>query len=157
MGENEHREAALLLLDLATRLGREMRQHMEPELRVQGMVSPLEVRVCGAIDDLGPQRPIDIARHLHLPVSTVSELSERLVQAGILSRQRNPRDRRSVVLAPTDRTHQVVATLREAATGWLSELLGRIDDQALRALLDGLRKTAEQLPAGSGGPTDGCR
>lgn len=146
MGEAERREAALLLLDLASRLGREMRRHMAPELRAQGMVSPLELQVCGAIDDFGPLRPVDLARHLQLPVSTLSELSDRLVQAGILSRERNPNDRRSVVLAPTTTTHQVVSALREAATGWLTELLSRLDDDALRALMDGVRKTADQLP-----------
>ncbi len=154
MGQAERREAALLLLDLAGRLGREMRRQMDPELRAQGMASPLEVRVCGAIDDPGPLRPVDLARHLQLPVSTLSELSDRLVQAGVLSRERNPNDRRSVVLAPTATTHQVVSALREAATGWLTELLVRIDDDALRALMEALRKTADQLPPGDKGSCD---
>jgi len=146
LSDQERWDAALLLLDLASQLGREMRQHLEPELRKQGLVSPLELRVCGAIDDLGPQRPIDLARLLHLPISTVSELSDRLVQAGLLLRERNPQDRRSVVLAPTVKTHQAVQALRRAAAGWLADVLGRLDEETLHDLLQGLRRTAEQLP-----------
>jgi len=127
-----------MMIDLAGRLGREVARRLEPDLRACGMVSLLELRVCGVILDLGPMRPIDVARFLRVPVSTVSELSERLVQAEILSRKRNPKDRRSVVLAPTEHTGEVVRILREAATGWLQGLLVGLDDAALADLARGL-------------------
>lgn len=77
--------------------------------------------------DHAADRPVtvgDLGRDLHLSSASVSEMVDRLERAGFVVRQRDPADRRRVLVVLTDRS-------RTMAMGVLEPLIARLD-QAVR-------------------------
>ncbi len=148
--EEQRREAGWLLWQSLSYLGRMLRPQMEPLLRDVGLNSPLEAWVLHLLRHRGPQRLVDIARGMRLPVSTLSDLTERLVAEGLLRRMPHPRDRRSVVLVATERAADGVARLHAAVAERLAGPLAELDDGTLEQLTVGLRALAEALERAAG-------
>jgi DNA-binding MarR family transcriptional regulator len=145
--QGDRREAGWLLWQSVTYLGRVLRAELEPILRDVGMGSPVEVWVCALVERRGPQRLVDVARAIHLPASTLSDLTERLVADGFLARSPNPRDRRSAVLAVTDRGREALRRLHDAVAARLEAVLADLDAATVQHLVAGLRALAQALEA----------
>lgn len=153
-----HREAGWLLWQLLGELGRLFRSQMDPDLREIGLGSPVEVWVCRLVLTEGPRRLVDIAHTTCLPVSTLSDMTDRLVSDGFLRREPHPRDRRSTVLAATDRAREAVSRLRQLVAGRFEAVLATMDDATLDQLTVGLRAMAAALRQDDDGPpVPGCR
>lgn len=91
-----------------------------------------------ALDELGPCPQEQLARHLHLTEPSTASLIEELVTAGIVSRGRDPHDRRRYALRLTDLGRARVPTVREAMEGIerdVDDVLGREGARELRTLL----------------------
>lgn len=91
-----------------------------------------------AIDLLGPCPQQQLARYLAITEPAAAEAVDELVTAGLVSRGRDPRDRRRYALTLTDAGRQKMTALREAVTGLqaaILEALGPDDEPELRALL----------------------
>lgn len=144
-------EVGWRLWQLLTRLVWMLRPEIEPLLRDAGIGSPLGLFACLMVEHHGPKRLTDLAQHLHLPLSTVSGLCDRLVALGFLRRAANPHDRRSVVLEATERTSTVAEDLRRDAAGRLGALLAAMDPETLEGLISGLTVLVEAVEA-SGTP-----
>lgn len=140
-------EVGWRLWQLLTRLGRMLRPQIEPLLREAGVGSPLGLFICLLLERDGPQRLTDLAQRLHLPLSTVSGLCERLVAEGFVERSAHPHDRRSIVLAPTARACAAAGGVRHEAAARLGALLVGMDAATLQGLITGLTVLVEALEA----------
>lgn len=140
-------EAALLLSEYLHDLAHDLRRGMDPVLRDCGLVSVLQVAMLGALDRLGPTRLVDLSRRLNVPTSTLSELTDRLVADGLVTRDPNPGDRRSVMLAVTPGGRARLEAVRRAGAAHVQGLLAHLDDTTVEALLGGLRRLREAATA----------
>lgn len=83
-----------------------------------------------------------LADHLGVKPPAASLLADRMVQAGLLLRHDDERDRRRVVLTPTEAAHDLISRLRGESLGKLRELLAGLTPHELRALTTGLEALA---------------
>ena len=104
----------------------------------------------------------DVAGHLGVTLPTASALIERLVQRGLVSRERAPQERRRVVLHLTPAGTAMVDVSRRHTVARLEERLAALDPADLVALDRGLRilraavlEPAGDEPARSGPATPG--
>ncbi|MFV2172102.1 MarR family winged helix-turn-helix transcriptional regulator [Actinomadura sp. LOL_016] len=91
-----------------------------------------------ALDELGPCPQEQLARYLHLTEPSTASLIDELVTAGIVSRGRDPNDRRRYALRLTDLGRARIPTVREALEGIerdIDDVLGQEGARELRALL----------------------
>jgi DNA-binding MarR family transcriptional regulator len=90
----------------------------------------------------------DAAQELRLAPNTVSTLVGRLTDAGLLSRERGPRDARTAQLAVTDKATARIAEFRDLRAELAGRAIARLtaqDQQALAAAVPALRRLAEQM------------
>src|SRR5690242_6683082 len=76
--------------------------------------APIESRwlpVLRYLWDAGPSTVTDVANAIGQTHSAVSQLTDKLVRAGMVRRRRDPADRRRTVLALTDKAHRALSTL----------------------------------------------
>ena len=94
--------------------------------------------VLPALDLLGPCPQQQLARELGFTEATTAQLVDELVQAGLVTRGQDPRDRRRYALELTDAGRQrippMLAALRQVEAG-VTELLGPARHEELHALL----------------------
>lgn len=111
--------------------------------------SPLRVRHYGplaVLDALGPCAQQQLAVHLGITEPAASALVEELVAAELVSRDRDPRDRRRYALSLTDAGRRqfamIAATIRELRADVVALLPPGGEDE-LRSLLDQLLGTGQ--------------
>jgi DNA-binding MarR family transcriptional regulator len=80
-----------------------------------------------------------LAAHLGVSAPTASGLVDRLTRQGYLTREEDTHDRRFVRHQLTDRGHELVAELEREGRAFMTELLGRLSDVELDALVSGLQ------------------
>ncbi|MFN2519420.1 MAG: MarR family winged helix-turn-helix transcriptional regulator [Candidatus Limnocylindria bacterium] len=100
---------------LLPRLGRLWSQ----TLREAGGPSIVRVRVLAVLNDKGPTRAGELAHLCGATPSAVSELIDGLVSEEQVSREDDPRDRRAVVLALTDRGRAELIRVEDLMTSRL--------------------------------------
>ncbi|HBF78543.1 MAG TPA: transcriptional regulator [Streptomyces sp.] len=91
-----------------------------------------------AIDELGPCPQQRLAQHLSITEPAAAEVVDELVQAGMVSRGKDPHDRRRYALELTDRGRELRPSLYEAGERMQSdtrEALGADGEEELRSLL----------------------
>ena len=70
----------------------------------------------------GPGSVNDLADHLGVTKAAVSQLLDPLIEAGLIQRSENPEDRRSKLIALTEKGQTQVEKSRNTRHAWLSEL-----------------------------------
>lgn len=94
-------------------------------------------------------RMSDLATTLHLSLSTVSGLVERLVESGLASRRTHPEDRRQVIVSLTEAGSAFLDRFQELGISHLRQLLAVLpaaDVATVRRALELLIAAARQLP-----------
>jgi DNA-binding MarR family transcriptional regulator len=117
-----------------------------PWLEPMGLTHP-QYLVMLALWQYGPLSVKDLSRLLQLDPGTLSPLVKRLEAAGLVRRDRDPRDERSLAIALTDKGRALRAQAEEIPTGIverlgmdmseltsLHEALGRVIGASRRAL-----------------------
>ena len=90
---------------------------------------------CLLLISLHPSMSISaLASHLHIGLPAASGLVERLVEAGYVERNPDPRDRRHQLVTLSGRGRGLVDRLHELPTAKLSELLAGLSLAELRGL-----------------------
>ena len=88
----------------------------------------------------GPLTIGEMAKHLSRAQSVVSEIVEHLERAGLLERERDPRDRRRVLVWLTEAGTELLERAREVlSTELLERALARMSSAERRALLGAMR------------------
>ncbi len=103
------------------------------------------------ISNAGSTSPRLLAAALSVTPSNVTGIVDRLVEQGLVSRQEDPNDRRSLQLRVTDTGESILAALRERRTTHLSAALSRLSLEDLLVVsrgLDLLGRAAEEQEKG---------
>jgi DNA-binding MarR family transcriptional regulator len=79
-----------------------------------------------------------VAAQLHVGLSAVSGLVDRLVEHGLLTRNEDPADRRQHLLNVSPKGARVLERVRELNTAHLDRLLAGLSTPELEALRDGI-------------------
>lgn len=135
-------------------LGRHERQQLAIQLyaRAMAIVDPLRVRVWNEAELTTSQLRVlmivhhepgatlrALAEHLRVAPPTASGLVDRLVRQGYLRREGDASDRRLVRHQLTDEGTHMVSELQREGHALLHDILSRLDDGELDALVRGLQ------------------
>lgn len=89
-----------------------------------------------------------LAQRLHVNRSSVTRQLALLEEGGFITRRRNPADRRTIEVYPTERMEERLPLIQDIRAEWRAALTDHMPGEeldALEALLSGLAKRAEQL------------
>jgi DNA-binding MarR family transcriptional regulator len=127
---------------------------------VEGLpAGPRGYHVLGAVSDGPPRSQLALARRLGLDKTVMTHLVDDLEQAGLVTRQPDPRDRRARQVVITAAGTRALARAREQVAAAEARLLADLsaeDSAALRALLGRVARTAQEslTPDGGAAPAD---
>lgn len=114
------------------RLGRQLRRDDPPGLTIT-LYSALSV-----LADQGELAVGELAEAEGVPASAATRIADRLEEAGWVTRRPNPRDRRGVNLALTDKGRRLVADRRQRGSAWLAARLAGLSQSQRQTLADAL-------------------
>jgi len=95
------------------------------------------------VDRHGPLSPSALARRAGLHPATVTGILDRLERGGWVARERDPADRRGVVVRPRRERGAELLQLYSGMNGAMDEILSGYSDAELELLRDFLHRTAE--------------
>ncbi|TGD86166.1 MarR family transcriptional regulator [Mycolicibacterium sp. CH28] len=144
-------------LELATRgllaLNVSVLEHMEKRIGLAAL------RALQSLERLGPSMVTELGDDLDLLSSTASRLSDRLADAGYITRGVSPTNRRATLLELTDAGRAVLdelVALRVQAFGEVAALMSDVDRAALvqgtRAFTDAHRELSDRARQDRTGP-----
>jgi len=96
-----------------------------------------------------------LAEHLGVSRPTASNLVERLVRRGMLTRVADPQERRRVVLALTPLGARHFRQARQSAQAWMENVLAGQSPNTLQRITEGMRlldRTFREAANGNGNP-----
>jgi DNA-binding MarR family transcriptional regulator len=94
-----------------------------------------EYRVLVILDDLGPQRLIDVAAALEVTSTTATRLADRLVRHGLVDRVRHSADRREIHLEISEDGRRLVRGMARKRRRFLSSVLAELPEADQAAAL----------------------
>lgn len=97
-------------------------------------------------------KPSEISRYLNISSASTTALLDRLERQGSVERVSHPTDRRSILIAPTDRATSEVADLIDAFEERVASSVDGLDDQgrgAVLAFLSGVADAADDISTSS--------
>jgi DNA-binding MarR family transcriptional regulator len=115
-----------------THLGRQLR-HQDPP----GM-SATQHLALATIAKRGEMAIGDLAEAERLPSSAATRLADRLEEAGLVARKRDPNDRRGVLVTITEAGRRVMEERRRLGNAWLAGRLSRLSPAQLASLAEAL-------------------
>ncbi len=89
----------------------------------------------------------ELCRRLYLASSTVTDLIDRMENAGLVARERDTDDRRVIRLKVLDKGHELVREVMDARLSYLSSVMNRIDDEKRQSLVNSLAEIHEVMTA----------
>jgi DNA-binding MarR family transcriptional regulator len=95
------------------------------------------------VDRYGPLSPSALARRAGLHPATMTGILDRLERGGWVARERDPADRRGVVVRPRRERGAELLELYSGMNGAMDEILSGYSDAELELLRDFLHRTAE--------------
>jgi DNA-binding MarR family transcriptional regulator len=101
-----------------------------------------QARVLRVLADDEPMRMADLAASLEIVPRSVTSMIDSLVVAGLVNRDIDPQDRRSVLVASTAAGRAVLDRVNRARRATAEELFGRLSLLAVLADPDGASPTA---------------
>ena len=88
----------------------------------------------GALFNIGRNREkgvADLGEELHISSAAASQMLDKLVQQGLVSRSENPDDRRSKRLSLTDRGQEILRRSVDARQLWVDELASSLTEDEM--------------------------
>jgi len=135
--------ARLVVLRLARRLRR----------TADGGLTATQLSALATIESRGPLRLGDLATHEGIAPPTVSRLVDHLENAGLVRRETDRRDGRSVLVGLTSEGEALLAELRSTGTLLLETAMASLDDRDQRLLTEAVPVLERLLEAlGEGAP-----
>ena len=107
--------------------------------QIEKKIGLAPLRALQALERLGPTMVTELGNDLDMVVSTASRLSDRLAEAGFITRRVSPANRRATLLELTDAGRDVLAELISIRTGAMAVVADRMTAADRRALLRGGR------------------
>lgn len=113
---------------------------LQPLREVGADVTPALAQGLKFISRHGVCSVSDMARGLSMTYSAASQLTERLVRKGYVTRSENERDRRLSEIRLTDEGHNLVEQIRLHRVSSMSKILGRMPRESRAALVENLEQ-----------------
>ncbi|MEX2049222.1 MAG: MarR family winged helix-turn-helix transcriptional regulator [Gemmatimonadota bacterium] len=114
-----------------------------------GTVSPHQVRLLGHLDREDPAMVTELAESLGVTPSTMSLTLGRLERAGLVTRERDPEDRRVMNVRLTDEGERIRETARPFDADSVDAALLRLRPDERREAVRGLALLADAVESGS--------
>jgi len=95
------------------------------------------------IDRYGPLRPNALARHAGLHPATMTGIIDRLERGGWIGRERDPADRRGVIVRSVRSRRAEMLRLVSGVNAALTQVCSRYEDDELELIAGFLRRTAD--------------
>ncbi|MFD2418289.1 MarR family winged helix-turn-helix transcriptional regulator [Amycolatopsis pigmentata] len=102
-----------------------------------------QFRLLVVLDGRGPLKLTTLAEHLGVNPSTVTRMVDRLVTAGLVSREANPASRRELVVSLTGAGTDVVREVMRRRRAEVTRIVSRMAPTARRGLVRALNAFAE--------------
>jgi DNA-binding MarR family transcriptional regulator len=112
-------------------------------------INPTDLECCDLLFMNGPLTAGKLAELTGLTTGAITGVIDRLERAGLVERQRDPRDRRKVIvrlLVESERVRRIGA-LYEPLSRAMDEILARYSDDELALIVDFTTRTAAVVPA----------
>lgn len=93
----------------------------------------------------GPMSAGEIARRTGLATASVTNLLDRLEEKGFVRRTRDPRDRRAIIVEPTEEGIAAFTPFFASTRAGVTRLWSRYSDEELAVILDFLQRNAARL------------
>jgi len=114
---------------------------------LQSQVSLVHLHVLTVIEADGPLPMSKLADALDVSVASATGIVDRMEQRGLVERRHDEVDRRIVLVHPTDSGRAVFNDLAEMRRAGLVNILDRLTNDELKALLVGLRAMSKARAA----------
>ena len=95
------------------------------------------------VDRYGPLSPSALARRAGLHPATMTGIIDRLERGGWITRERDPADRRGVVVQPIPSRRAEVLRLASGMNAAMAQICAGYEDDELEAIASFLRRTAD--------------
>jgi DNA-binding MarR family transcriptional regulator len=92
----------------------------------------------------------DISDRFHITNAAASQLAEKLVQSGLISREEDPHDRRAKLLNLTDKAKELIQQNLEKRYRWVDQLIGKLTAEErlkINEALNIMTQAAKELEA----------
>ncbi|MFW6126004.1 MAG: MarR family winged helix-turn-helix transcriptional regulator [Chloroflexota bacterium] len=106
---------------------------------VDESITPLHFGVMKALSEAGPLHASAVSDMLQIPGPQMTRLADRLVAAGLVDRQPDPADRRSINLALSEKGTMVIEQRSAAIRESVKEALSSVSEEELQELSNSLR------------------
>jgi MarR family transcriptional regulator for hemolysin len=127
------------LFELVGDLSRKMHRRIDRETRAD-QLSATEVSVLWRMSRKRSCRVSELASEIGLPASTLTGILDRLVGRGILARETDPNDRRSVIITTTSKVDEFVNNRRAASRAIVFDILKQFTPDEMERMLAGLKR-----------------
>lgn len=141
----EREELISQLTELLHRFSRKVKQEMnqlDQELTMSDFLVLKYIREKGTIN------VSDIAKHLQVSLSHVTNISDRLIAKGLIDRVRSVEDRRVVVLTLLPEGERIALEIQKRRKEYLEQLLEKVSDEELKLLIQIFTKIYESSSHG---------
>ncbi len=105
-----------------------------------------QYNVLRMIDTMGPQPQAEVARRLLVTAPVVTRLASALVDAGLVDRRTDPKDRRAVLLGLTAKGRRRARAMRRDLLEAAHELLAPLPEKRRSAVATALEELQVLLP-----------
>lgn len=143
-------DVAVDILRTIRQMVRQISIHSKHLLREVGLSVP-QVVCLRAIHTLAGERGVTVAEvsdHVQLSAPTVSRIVDRLIAAGLVTRERSTEDRRKVALALTADGAARISALPQPLQDKFLRRLAELSQDERAHLRDALRRVADLMSAG---------
>jgi DNA-binding MarR family transcriptional regulator len=114
---------------------------------LEGSLSIVQLHVLTVLETAGPLPMGKLADALDVSVASATGIVDRMEQRGLVERRHDETDRRIVLVHPTDAGRAVFNDLAEMRRAGLVNILDRLTNDELKALLVGLRAMSKARAA----------
>ena len=106
---------------------------------LMGSLSIVQLHVLTILETAGPLPMGKLAESLDVSVASATGIVDRMEQRGLVERRHDESDRRVVLVHRTPAGEAVFSDLQKQRQAGLAHVLGRLDNDELKALLIGIR------------------
>jgi DNA-binding MarR family transcriptional regulator len=132
------------LVELLWNINRKLAKRLTPLAQKEGL-SITELVVLRKTHQSGARRVTSLAEELCVPPSTLTGVLDRLVEGGWLERDRDPDDRRAVVMKGTKKLDELMRSLLHASSRILDRALKTLPHLTMERLAGDLAQVLECL------------
>ena len=107
--------------------------------------SPAQLHVLGLLSEIGPTTVSSVATHLGVTPPSASAIVDRMVEAGLVTRERNEADRRVVTVSLSPSGRDTLGSVVGGRRDMLERVLGQLSDDELTTATTMLARLDEAI------------